>query len=359
VLDHPNRLPEQKILLREFEKLPDDDKQRVIDELRQKGVDLPDDITRLVQEGKLLPKKGDLTIFRVIQDELKPIPIGVGGLDPVFPASRHPWGRSLTPEEIARLMTAARSVGRIEETNNTPRLYGSAFVVGDGLIATNCHVLRQIAERTGDNWNVANNRFRIDFGELSGHNGEREFAILGIAGYPTTQFLDVALLRVQTTSTAGNQKLPAPLAIARSALSRDWAAQQLLVGVIGYPDLLNLAETDTLTAKTYRRIWESGDRAKMLSLGAVTGVDKHEGLDFLNHVASTHRGQSGSPVIDRETGRVVGVHYCCSATDVPQSTNPLTCSSQLVSDRNNNEAVSAWTVAGDRIVGPLLPAGQK
>ena len=273
----------------------------------------------------------------------------------VFPASSSKWAQPLNAVERARLLHAAESVGRIETRQGTDAtLNGTGFVVAQGVIATNCHVLREIAQQSaGGAWALKPGLLEIDFSDSSMHEPVHEYTIQSIAGYPESQFLDVALLRVAPTSKTGGRPLPGPLPVTRTIIQRQWQTDQLLIDVIGYPDLDNLVG-DQMTQNMFRRVRESGDYAKLLSPGAVTGVDTHGRLDFLNHVASTHPGESGAPVVDRETGAVVGIHYCCSSTDVPQSMSPLACSSQLLSDRDNNEALSSWTVVADSVLGPLL-----
>lgn len=354
---HPDLPAEQQRVIQQLQQLPEAERRSIEERLRQQGIDLAD-IEKSVREGKLIPRRDDQSIFRVIKDELKPIPIGPGGLAPAFPASVHPWGRALDVSETARMLTAAQSVGRIESGDASPVLRGTAFVAGPGLIATNCHVLRLIAEPSGNAWALTRTSVQIDFAEGSAHNQEREFRIEGIAAFPTAPYLDVALLRVATTSLGGNKPLPPPLPLRRTPLAAGSPAQSTLVGVIGYPNLANFTSTDRLTEQTFLRIRESGDRAKTLSLGAVLGIDSHEGIDFIDHVASTHTGHSGSPVVDRATGDVIGVHYCCAVRGALPLVSPLACSSQLLSDRENNEAVSSWTVARDRLTGPLLPTSR-
>lgn len=43
---------------------------------------------------------------------------------------------------------------------------------------------------------------------------------------------------------------------------------------------------------------------------------------------------------------------------MPAQLNTLNCSSQRLSDRNNNEALSTWTVVADDRLAPLFRAGE-
>jgi V8-like Glu-specific endopeptidase len=234
------------------------------------------------------------------------------------------------------------------------RLKGTGFVIGEGLIATNCHVLRKIARPEGNGWTLAGPAL-IDFADSAEHEPAREFRIEGIQAFPQVPYLDVAILRVAATSSNGANRLPARLRVQRTPFEIIEGQPDRLVAVIGYPDLDDVSLADPLTQNVYRRLREVGTVAQTLSLGAITGIDRHQGIDFVDHAASTHMGQSGSPVIDRNTGAVVAVHYCCANPNAPPDPSPLACSSQGLSDRENNEAVSMWTVVRDPILGPLFP----
>jgi hypothetical protein len=273
-----------------------------------------------------------------------------------MPAAAIPTG-----SEAAIALRVSRSVGRIEVDGQSAHV-GTAFVVGNGMVATNCHVLRKIVAQAADGqWKLATaGTTVIDFGDMRVHRPSEEYVIQGIAGFSTTRFFDVAVLRVAPKSRAGNQDLPAGLPLRAVKLDRDWASNPLRVGVVGYPDLTNLSGDD-LTRTMFRTVRESGlDNVKLFSPGLVVGVDSYVSIEFLEHVASTISGQSGSPVIDRATGEVVGIHYCCAEPGAPQQLDPLDCSSQRMSDRVNNQAVSSWAALADATVGPLLarpPAG--
>ncbi len=352
---HTGRDTDEQALATQVAALSDVEKRRLAQQLADWGFDLDKEIARLTKDGIPLQRTPAITIFRAIQDELKPLPLRNGDFVNVFPASRSPWAPPLSADQRSRLLKAAASVGRIETRGVvSTALNGTGFVIAPGIVATNCHVLRGIAAQTdGGTWVLRPGTLDVDFSDGASHDARKEYRIQGIEAYPTMQFLDVAFLRVAQVSNDGGEALPPPLKLARARIQRQWKTEQLPIDVIGYPDLVNLVGDD-LTKRMFRSIRESGNSGKLLSPGAVTGVDSHGTLDFLNHIASTHSGESGSPVIDRTTGTVVGIHYCCASSDVPQSISPLACSSQLLSDRDNNEALSSWTVAADAKLGVFL-----
>ena len=322
---------------------------------RREGVALPKTLADLAAQQQL-GRRLDERIFRGIKDELKPIPISGGQLLEVFRTRDLPLAAIPTGADADRVLRRAASVGRIEIAEAQVHV-GTGFVVADGLIATNCHMLSKIGQRQPNGqWALApNTRYLIDFGGVRSHQRTREHVIEGVAAYSLKPFMDVALLKVSLRSVSGDHNLPEPIPLRTSRL--DMTGMPLKVSVVGYPNLLAPAsEVDRLTRQLFLPIWESSiDHVKVLSPGEVIGIDPHGDIDFLDHIASTQEGQSGSPVLDAATGEAVGLHFCCSTPGVPQRTEELACSSQRVSDRENNEAVSSWTTLTDETLKPFFP----
>jgi V8-like Glu-specific endopeptidase len=331
-----------------FARLPPEHRALLEQRLSGSGIDLGRQFD-LMRGGQSLGQSVDQSVIRTIQNELKPIPISANGFVDVFP------NRILAPvptgPEAARLLKAAESVGRIEVAGRAGDHEGTAFVVAPGIVATNCHVLRQIARQdAGGAWTLApaasSDGYIVDFGYGPDHESAREFRIESIAAYSAVSYLDVALLRVSATNASG-APLPDALPMRREAIAERLSATPLGVAVIGYPSLTNLVG-DRMTQTMFRTVRErAGAHSRLLSPGQVIGIDRHSTIDFLDHIASTHAGQSGAPVIDVATGQVVGVHSCCKLPGLPQTTDPLACSSQRLSDRANNKAISSWTAVAD------------
>ena len=128
----------------------------------------------------------------------------------------------------------ARSVGRINTGQGTKDYQGTGWVVAEGLILTNRHVLEALVggpdpDKHG-NWNLPKH-VTIDFAAEFQRKSRREFKITGVAfASPDkinkilkTSNLDVALLNVETHN--GHKDLPPPLRLSRKldavAASRD------------------------------------------------------------------------------------------------------------------------------------------
>jgi hypothetical protein len=358
-LVHMDRAGEELALVEEYRQLPDDVKARAEREALREGIELRPLLEELRRSGKPLHPVPDRKVFRVIQEALKPITLSGGKLLDAFGEPRAPAAAIPTGPAATLMLLRSLSVGRIELQGERRTHVGTGFVVGPGLVATNCHVLRAMASRRSDGqWELKSDpsgrRYQIDFGDARAHDPEREYAIESVVAYPRTRFLDVALLRAATRSSVGDHDLPMPIPLRTARMVRDWSREPLPVAVIGYPDLLNLSGDDT-TQAVFRQIRESGDDyVKLLSPGFAVGLDPHDGIDFLDHVASTHAGESGSPVLDRSMGEAIGVHFCCALPGLPPTIDPLECSSEGVSDRTNNEAISTWSAASDPMLhGPL------
>ncbi len=208
------------------------------------------------------------------------------------------WGDRLLKSAKA-LKKVIPSVGRIELDNfiAMPAL-ATGWMIQPGIVVTNSHVAAYFAERgpqgfrfmTGDDprkpIGVA-----IDFLEEVGSTAESEFTISDILFVGGPRELDVALLRV---TPARGSALPPPLAIdLADPLGKT-------VAVIGYPlrdtRIPDQALMDSIFGDVYGR--------KRIAPGFVKSLIGAE----LSHDCTTLGGNSGSPVIDIETGLVVGLH---------------------------------------------------
>jgi hypothetical protein len=94
------------------------------------------------------------------------------------------------------------------------------------------------------------------------------------------------------------------------------------VVVIGYPD-----RDDTATDEQVTGVFQNVLGVKRLQPGRITSLRQLDGKLLFGHDCSTLGGNSGSCVIDLETGRVLGLHI--GGTPVA------------------NLAVPLWKVAGE------------
>lgn len=218
-------------------------------------------------------------------------------------------------------------VGRIEVPNSPNMPYaGTGFVVGKNLIATNRHVAQIFSRGLGLKIRYAAGDAGIDFmREVDSRPGD-ESAYLAVQGVEMIHpYWDMALLRVSN--------LPSSAMLNLSTVPPERTIGSKIVA-IGYP------------ARDYRSDFAIQDRifggkylVKRLQPGVIrerASIRSFENtVNATTHDASTLGGNSGSAVIDIETGKVVALHFAGEYLKA-------------------NYAVPMYELARDRRVAPLL-----
>ena len=219
-----------------------------------------------------------------------------------FHTPPNPWthlGSATARENLVRVIP---SIGRIEVPKHPKLPYaGTGFVVGEGIIMTNRHVAEIFATGLG--------RQEIEF--QSGQSASMDFRREVVPSAPVLlevddvlmihpQF-DMALLRVRGLS---NQH---PILTLDVSEPRDLAENDVVV--IGYPaqDPRNDQE---LQNQVFRGIYD----VKRIQPGKLKTSQRikdhyHNDVDTVTHDCSTLGGNSGSAVIDLETGKVIALHF--------------------------------------------------
>lgn len=218
--------------------------------------------------------------------------------------------------EIACL---SQSVGRVDLPGTLDGFVGTAFVVREGVVATNRHVLEAIARRAprsaGGGWELRPG-VRVDFGREHEEPEDpvRQFDVAGVAFAGPERIgltLDLAKLDLALLELAPKRDAEFPRPLAMSA-DRSGPRRDSRLYVIGYPGRPEPgAEIDEVLRRLYAstfgvKRWAPGevDRA----LGEVEG-DATPARSFA-HDASTLIGSSGSCVVDLVDGEaVVGLHF--------------------------------------------------
>jgi endonuclease G len=215
----------------------------------------------------------------------------------------HPLWQKLNADEAirGRLKNVIPSIGRIELPGNPDYPYGgTGFVVGENLIMTNRHVAeifssglgtRQLAFKPGL-------RAGIDFlHELDGSVGATLMVKKVILIHP---YWDMALLAVEGLPSSAE---PLPLSL------RDAPANPMIeVAAIGYPafDYRNDASEQN---DLFRNVFG----VKRLLPGTLGGRQDTESFGKMvpafRHNCSTLGGNSGSALVDFESGDVIALHF--------------------------------------------------
>lgn len=225
-----------------------------------------------------------------------------------------PWTQPLSDGDSAISARLPR-VGRIEiQIGDTVREIATGFVVGDGLIMTNRHVVEAIAfpanpsgsdptDDTPIKWQIRQNlRSQINFkAEYMVSDNSHIFPLTQEPVYTHPRF-DLGLIRIAKQSSGDAPvQAPAPLRLAGAAPS---AAQITSLYVVGYPASDNQnAIPKAVLDDIFRGIFE----VKRLAPGELAGSLDDRGL-FV-HDCSTLGGNSGSCVIDLTTELVIGLHF--------------------------------------------------
>jgi V8-like Glu-specific endopeptidase len=211
------------------------------------------------------------------------------------------------------IASAAPSVGRINAEIGFPNYAGTGFVIADGLILTNKHVLEELGDLQPDGTWTFRKPVTIDFAAEFERPRKRTFKVTGVKFASPDRInrqlvlsnLDVAILTVETNN--GQENLPPPLPLSRklSAIS-----ERSELYVMGYP-----ARPVNEVGQVLMTVFQDEYFVKRFAPGLVEldadAVDDGGNKRVFTHDASTLGGNSGSCVIEfRIQGKsVVGLHF--------------------------------------------------
>lgn len=239
----------------------------------------------------------------IVLPDLRPAALIQGG---TYRLTHRLWLHLNADAVRSQLETVIRSIGRVEVPDHPTLPYaGTGFVVGEGLLMTNRHVAEIFARGLG--------RRGLVFapGRTAGIDFLREHPAAPAAPQPTLflrvnrvemihPYWDMALLRVDG------------LPPAQAQLTLATVPPEGLVGrqvvVIGYP-----ARDPRNDSRVQDDVFDSLYSVKRLQPG-LARERKPVGsygnrVSALTHDCSTLGGNSGSAVVDVETGQVVGLHF--------------------------------------------------
>lgn len=272
-------------------------------------------VEQVAYEAIVLPK--ERPVFRVQEEDVVPFAQTDLNLLP-------PDVRAQLSKGPARFSPWLRSVCRVNLSNRgTVPYVGTAFVVGEDLLLTNRHVAQLFANGEGDAVQVVDAfKPRTAFGHWKhrrefDHNVSEEQLAGAVAPIVAIEWIhptwDAALLRVGTLP--GQDKHPLegrpPLRLRAERLTNE-EFQSRPIAVLGYPAFA--ATGDPTYEDVQRLVFENVFQVKRFQPGRAVGyVTRSFGtptqLEVLQHDASTLGGNSGSAVVDLETGEVLGLHF--------------------------------------------------
>ena len=212
-----------------------------------------------------------------------------------------PWV-SLNDDVIKRRIASLLPlIGRVEVPSSPILPYaGTGFVVGQGLIATNRHVAQLFSQGLGLTIRYRAGDAAIDFKRQIDAPDDDRTAYLSVRAVEMIHpYWDMALLRVDD--------LPTDRMLRLSVKSPEELLDHNVV-VIGYPardERNDVALQDRIFNRTYN--------VKRLQPGVIRARAKIQSFEntvnALTHDASTLGGNSGSAVIEVDTGEVVALHF--------------------------------------------------
>ena len=212
-----------------------------------------------------------------------------------------PWV-SLNDDVIKkRIASLLPLIGRVEVPSSPILPYaGTGFVVGQGLIATNRHVAQLFSQGRGLTIRYRAGDAAIDFKRQIDAPDDDRTAYLSVRAVEMIHpYWDMALLRVDD--------LPTDRMLRLSVKSPEELVDHNVV-VIGYPardERNDVALQDRIFNRTYN--------VKRLQPGVIRARAKIQSFEntvnALTHDASTLGGNSGSAVIEVDTGEVVALHF--------------------------------------------------
>ena len=213
----------------------------------------------------------------------------------------HPWV-SLNDDVVKRRIASLLPlIGRVEVPSSPILPYaGTGFVVGQGLIATNRHVAQLFSQGLGLTIRYRAGDATIDFKRQIDAPDDDRAAYLSVRAVEMIHpYWDMALLRVDD--------LPTDRMLRLSVKSPEELLDHNVV-VIGYP-----ARDERNDVALQDRIFNRIYNVKRLQPGVIRARARIQSFEntvnALTHDASTLGGNSGSAVIEIDTGEVVALHF--------------------------------------------------
>lgn len=210
--------------------------------------------------------------------------------------------KDLVETNKAMLEARCKNIGRVDLLNDARRPFvGTGWLIEEDLVVTNRHVAHEFAAQKWDGgWDFGPNQhgdpLRAEINFIRQHEAPSSLRsvveILEVLYVAPSNAPDIALLKVRPNNALE------PLEMRTGALPDD-----LPVAAIGYPAWDGKRNDAAIMDDVFAGIYN----VKRFSPGLATDVVQN-GVIVLSDYSSLG-GNSGSAVLDLETGKVVGLHY--------------------------------------------------
>jgi endonuclease G len=218
-------------------------------------------------------------------------------LDFVDNADSEIWKARLTKAKPL-LDHAIRAVGRINLQEARLDWVGTGWLVAENILVTNRHVAREFVTRKGDGFTFQTGlngsmSADVDFLQEIGNPAELIFKLVKPLYVEDEPGPDLSFFEVEVAG--GNARLASPIGLAAKVAATANAA------TIGYPAYDSRIPEPDLMEKIFGNTYNK----KRLAPGGVTNVEPTRIL----HNCTTLGGNSGSAVIDLDSGEALGLHF--------------------------------------------------
>jgi endonuclease G len=218
-------------------------------------------------------------------------------LDFIDKADSEIWLARLTKAKPF-LDSAIRAVGRINLQGARLDWVGTGWLVADNILVTNRHVAREFAARKGDGYTFQMGlsgpmSADVDFLQEIDNPATLIFKLIKPLHIEDEPGPDLSFFEVEITS--GNSKLATPIKLAANL------AVTPNVATIGYPAYDSRIPVPNLMEEIFGKTYNK----KRLAPGGITGVEQA----CILHSCTTLGGNSGSALVDLDTGEALGLHF--------------------------------------------------
>ena len=269
---------------------------RLAEEVRDRGFEAAM-VTEAVSPQAAEEMLGLESIAMRTQRPVLAIRDNVARLEFIDEADSKIWGERLTKAR-SLLDVAIPAVGRIDLVGAQLDWVGTGWLVAENIIVTNRHVAREFAERKGDGFDFkmglrGQMGGDVDFLQELDNPKKLVFKLVRPLHIEEPPGPDVAFFEIEMVS--GDARLAT-----RVDLAATIAATQE-VATIGYPAYDSRIPEPDLMERIYGKVYNK----KRLAPGSVTRVEEA----LLWHNCTTLGGNSGSVVVDLNSGQALGLHF--------------------------------------------------